>query len=173
MFTKGQGGGPKSSALVVAMKRDPRTVDLIIGGYLSLRKTGRSALRAENLVIREILEVSSQTIARWRGYARNHDEPYRTLFEKIHKAEEAMREEMFGSLDAGLRLQPYRYLEKMFVDWREDSLNKEAVESRAQQIASDKLVKLSKSIDSIFDNNPDIPPKDLLIAALEYLSSED
>lgn len=167
-----QGGGPKSSKLVIAA-RDPRMIDVIVGGYLQWRKSGVGVRRAENMIIREVLDVSTTTISTWRALAAEGKEPYRQVFSRLADTEKEWRQGLFATLEPRLQEQPFRYLEKCFVDWRDEHLNQEAVEARAHQIANDKLVMLAARIDKLTEKNPGLSAAELLTGALELLADQE
>lgn len=172
-WINGQGGGPKSSKLVVAVRDIPGTIDKIVGGYLQWRDAGIGPHRAESKVIRETFDISSTTLSKWRSLSAEGKQPYREMFDRIAAAEKLMRMGLFKELDPALREQPYRYLEKKFPDWRDHSIDSEALEARAQQIANDKIVLLAGKISQLVEVNPTLGAAELLTGALELLADQE
>lgn len=169
-WKNGRGGGPKSSRLAIAF-RDPAAVEAIITRFQDLRHSGMAVKRAENEAIRGMLDVTATTIARWRDEAAAGQEPQREMFHRLAEVERIERLTTFTELDPALREQPFRYLAKRYPDWREDSLNKEALDMRAQEIANDMLVMVAQKISAmVADNSAPGAVSEVTAAAAELLT---
>lgn len=165
-----KGGGPKSSKLQIAVRDDPASIDQLVESYQEYRSMGYAIKRAENSALRDMFGVSTQTMQQWRITAAANKEPYAEVFSKFAAAEKGKRKEDFEELDPKLREQPYKYLEKKYHDWGADSLNKEAVESTAQEIAGEKVTLLARKVEELAKANPDMSAAELVTAAVEHLA---
>lgn len=164
-----KGGGPKHSKLQIAVRDDPASIDRLVESYLAHRDMGYSVLRAENEVLRDMFGVSTQTMQRWRIAAIAGEPTYAEVWARLAAAEKEKRKELFEELDPKLKEQPYKYLEKRYHDWG-DSLNQEAVESAAQEIAGDKLTLVAQKVEELAKANPDMSAAELVTAAVEHLA---
>lgn len=165
-----KGGGPKSSKLQIAARDDPASIDRLVESYLEHRDMGYSVLRAENEVLRDMFGVSTQTMQRWRIAAIAGEPTYAGVWKRLADAEKETRKDVFEELRPKLKEQPYKYLEKRYPDWGEDSLNKEAVESVAQEIAGEKLTLVAQKVEELAKANPDMSAAELVTTAVEHLA---
>ncbi len=162
--------GNASPRIVVRLREDPELIDKIVALYLVNRRSGRTDMRARSRAICDVVGCADNTVRDYHQRARLGEEPYKDLFDRIRDTEQTEMVTDWDKLTPTMEEQPFRHLEKKYTFFREDGLNKEAVEQLAGRIAGERLVLVARKVKELEVANPKMSAADLLATAVEHMA---